>query len=132
MYKFGTRSKSNLVGVKTSLVNVANRALEICYERGFCDFGISCGVRTEDEQREMFKNGNSKTMNSRHLTGDAIDVFAIVNGQVDWSWKHYEDIFKAFEQACLELNIDVEWGGNWESFKDGCHYQIPWGSYDEY
>jgi peptidoglycan L-alanyl-D-glutamate endopeptidase CwlK len=31
------------------------------------------------------------------------------------------------KQAAYELNIKIEWGGDWKSFKDGPHFQLPKG-----
>jgi len=27
------------------------------------------------------------------------------------------------------VGVSVEWGGDWKSFKDGPHYQLPWAKY---
>ncbi|WP_084494694.1 M15 family metallopeptidase [Alkanindiges illinoisensis] len=32
-------------------------------------------------------------------------------------------------EAAKELNIPLEWGGDWKNFKDGPHYQLPWKQY---
>ena len=41
----------------------------------------------------------------------------------------YEKIAKAMKQAAYELNIEIEWGGDWESFKErngsAIDFQIP-------
>ena len=31
----------------------------------------------------------------------------------------------AMKRAAKELNIPIEWGGDWVSFPDGPHYQLP-------
>lgn len=41
----------------------------------------------------------------------------------------YEKIAAAFRQASRELNIPVEWGGDWKTLKDGPHFQLPHGAY---
>ncbi|EIT3942437.1 M15 family metallopeptidase, partial [Escherichia coli] len=38
-------------------------------------------------------------------------------------------IAAAFRQASQELNIPVEWGGDWKTLKDGPHFQLPHGAY---
>ncbi|WP_348897437.1 M15 family metallopeptidase, partial [Escherichia coli] len=68
--------------------------------------------------------GKSQTMNSRHLTGDAVDVVAYIGSQVSWDWPLYEKIAQAFKQAAAELNTPIEWGGEWRSLKDGPHFQL--------
>ncbi|WP_411692198.1 M15 family metallopeptidase, partial [Escherichia coli] len=73
----------------------------------------------------LVTTGKSQTMNSRHLTGHAVDVVAYVGNQVSWEWPLYEKIAAAFRQASQELNIPVEWGGDWKTLKDGPHFQLP-------
>jgi peptidoglycan L-alanyl-D-glutamate endopeptidase CwlK len=33
------------------------------------------------------------------------------------------------KQASKELDIPVDWGGDWESFKDGAHFQLSYSQY---
>lgn len=118
-FKFSQRSIERLQGVHPELVLVASRALGY----STVDFGVTEGLRSIDRQRELVADGKSQTMNSRHLTGDAIDVVAYVGGKVSWEMKHYEAIAQAFKKAAVELGINIEWGGDWRTFKDGPHFQ---------
>jgi peptidoglycan L-alanyl-D-glutamate endopeptidase CwlK len=52
-----------------------------------------------------------------------------VSGKVSWHWPHYHILAPAMKQAAAELRIPIEWGGDWRSFKDGPHWQLPWKSY---
>lgn len=122
-FVLGSRSLTNLQGVHPDLVKVVKRAIQISE----CDFTIIEGVRTTARQAELVKKGASQTKNSRHLTGHAVDLGAWVNGTVTWDWKYYYQIEKAMKQAAKELNIPIEWGGDWKTFKDGPHFQLPWG-----
>jgi len=125
MYKFGNRSESNLVGVHADLVKVARLALL----KSPVDFGISEGLRTKTRQAELFAAGKSKTMNSRHITGHAIDIFPAGN-PIDW--KKMIPISKAMFEAANELNIPIRWGGDWngngittdEKFFDSPHFEL--------
>lgn len=119
MYRFSQRSIERLKGVHPELALVASRAL--LYTD--VDFGITEGVRTLERQKQLLADGKSQTMKSRHLTGDAIDVAAYVDGQLSWEWGLYERIAVAFKRAAQELGIDIEWGGDWVTFKDGVHFQ---------
>lgn len=123
MFKLSQRSIDRLKGVHPDLASVVKHAIE----RSEVDFMVTEGLRTKERQKELVAAGASKTMNSRHITGHAVDLAAYVNG-IRWDWPLYEKIAKAMKQAAYELNIKIEWGGDWKSFKDGPHFQIPWGS----
>ncbi|EGC6279339.1 M15 family metallopeptidase [Salmonella enterica] len=124
-FKFSQRSENNLKGVNADLVKIIRRALQLSP----VDFGITEGLRTVERQRQLFAAGKSQTMNSRHISGHAVDVFAYPTSAGSWEWKYYEQIATAFKQAAKELNIPVEWGGDWKTLKDGPHFQLPHASY---
>ena len=118
-------SLSRLVGLHPDLVKVVKRAIEITE----VDFRVGEGLRTVERQKQLKAAGATTTLNSRHLTGHAVDLIALVNGEVRWDWPLYHKIAAAMKQAAKELNIPLEWGGDWKTFKDGPHYQLPWASY---
>lgn len=120
MFKLGKRSRDNLVGVHHDLVRVVERAIQITE----CDFTVLEGVRSYDRQRELYARGATRTLNSRHLTGHAVDLGAWVNGTVDWQWPYYYQIADAMKTAAKELGISIVWGGDWDTFKDGPHYEL--------
>jgi peptidoglycan L-alanyl-D-glutamate endopeptidase CwlK len=93
------------------------------------DFGISEGLRTKERQQELFSSGKSQTMRSRHLTGHAVDIVLFVDGQVTWDFEKYRLVADHIKTVAKELNIPIEWGGDWTSFKDGPHFQLPWSTY---
>ena len=124
-YSFSQRSETNLKGVHPDLVAVTRRALQLSP----VDFGITEGLRTVERQKQMVAQGSSQTMNSRHLTGHAVDVVAYVGGAVSWDWPLYEQIAGAFKQAASEQSIPIEWGGDWKTLKDGPHFQLPFATY---
>lgn len=128
-FKFGERSEKNLQGVKPELVKVVRLALS----QSAVDFAVIEGVRTKQRQAELFKKGATKTMNSRHLTGHAVDLAPIVDGQIPWHDKtKFKEIAKAMFQAAKALNIKIRWGGDWnengesedERFYDGPHFEL--------
>lgn len=118
--KFSQRSENNLKGVHPDLVKVVRRALQLSP----IDFGITEGLRTKERQTQLVIEGKSQTMNSRHITGHAVDVFAYPTSAGSWEWKYYEQIAVAFKQAAKELVIPIEWGGDWKTLKDGPHFQL--------
>ncbi|EIV5186961.1 M15 family metallopeptidase [Serratia marcescens] len=119
-YRLSRRSEKNLVGVNAVLVAVVRRALELTP----VDFGITEGLRSKERQKQMVAAGASQTMNSRHLTGHAVDVVAYLGANISWEWKYYEQIAAAFKQAGKELGTVIEWGGDWKTLKDGPHFQL--------
>lgn len=121
-FKLSARSKSRLVGVHLDLVKVVEHAITITP----IDFMVLEGVRTPETQRKYVANGASRTMRSRHLTGHAVDLAPWVDGKVSWHWPHYHILAPAVKQAAAELGVPLEWGGDWRSFKDGPHWQLPW------
>jgi len=121
-YRLGQRSMQNLSGVHPDLVAVVKRAIEITEQ----DFSVIEGVRNIDRQRQLVAKGASKTMNSRHLTGHAVDLAPY---PLSWDWEYFYPIADAMKQAAEELDVDLEWGGDWESFADGPHFQLSWGAY---
>lgn len=124
-FVFGKQSEKNLTGVHPTLQRITRRALELSP----IDFKITEGLRTFERQRELFNAGKSKTMNSRHLRGYAVDFAAMPAGVVSWEFKHYRTIADAFKTAAEELNVPIVWGGDWQSFKDGPHIELDRNRY---
>ena len=124
-FVLGKRSLDNLKNVNADLVRVVKRAIEITA----IDFTVIEGFRTEARQRELVRKGASKTMNSRHLTGHAVDLYPVGR---PIPWEQCKDIAKAMFAASSELNIKIRWGGDWdmdgdskdESFYDGPHFEL--------
>lgn len=124
-FKFSQRSENNLRDVHPDLVKVVWLALELSP----VDFGITEGLRTVERQKQLVAEGKSQTMNSRHISGHAVDVFAYPTPAGSWDWQYYQQISQAFKQAGKNLSIPVEWGGDWKTLKDGPHFQLPYADY---
>lgn len=122
MYNLGNKSLNRLQGVHPDLVSVVKRAIQITDQ----DFSVLEGVRTVERQRELVAKGKSTTMNSRHLTGHAVDL---VPYPVSWDWDYFYPIADAMKQAARDLGVGLEWGGDWKSFPDGPHFQLSWSGY---
>lgn len=125
MFRFSQRSLNNLQGVHADLQKVAHRALELTR----VDFVVIEGRRTPERQLQLFNQGATRTMNSRHLTGHAIDLAAWVDGTIRWDWPLYDQLAKAMKQAAGELGIPIVWGGDWRSFRDGPHFELDRRNY---
>lgn len=119
------RSLSRLVGVHPDLVMVVEQAILI----SSIDFMVLEGLRTIERQHELLAAGASQTLRSRHLTGHAVDLGALVNGRLRWDWPLYEQVAAAMKESAAQMHVPVEWGGDWRTFKDGPHFQLPWREY---
>lgn len=124
-FSLGTKSIAKLNGVHPDLVKVVKHAIEITD----IDFTVLEGRRTMKRQKELVAAGKSQTMKSRHLTGHAVDLGAWIGGTVSWDGKYYQKIANAMERAAEEVGVKIEWGGNWKTFHDGPHFQLPWEDY---
>ena len=108
-FKLSQRSLDKLEGVHPDMVKCVKSAIE--YTK--VDFGVICGMRTEEEQKELVAKGASKTMRSKHLTGHAVDLMAYVGSRASWELKLYDDIADAMAQASKEHNVPIKWGAAW-------------------
>lgn len=126
-FEFGSKSRERLEGVNEELVRVLELALSK-YTK--IDFGIPQygGLRTVAEQQELYHSGKSKAdgilQKSNHQSGNAVDVFAYVDGKASWDEYHLTHIATAILRAACELGVDVKWGGHWKSFIDMPHYEV--------
>lgn len=125
MIKLSNKSLGRLKGLHPDLVKVVKRAAEI----SDLDFTVLEGMRTIERQRELVKKGASQTMNSRHLTGHAVDLAPLSNGVVSWDWPLYYKLEKIVKKAAKDVGVTIEWGGDWKKFKDGPHWQLPFSKY---
>jgi peptidoglycan L-alanyl-D-glutamate endopeptidase CwlK len=124
-YKLGLRSRMRLKGVNPDLIKVVELALTYSPH----DFTITEGLRTRERQAKLVKAGASRTMNSRHITGHAIDFAVLVGGKVRWDWPLYPPVGDAFKRAGRELGIPVVWGGDWPRLRDGPHVELDRKAY---
>lgn len=108
-FKLSQRSLSRLEGVKPPLVAVVKRAIELTR----VDFGVTEGMRSIETQRDYVARGVSQTMNSKHLTGDAVDLVAYIGPRVSWELNLYDDIADAMKAAGIELGVSLKWGAAW-------------------
>jgi peptidoglycan L-alanyl-D-glutamate endopeptidase CwlK len=108
-FKLSERSLSRLDGVEDSMRAVTELAIE--YTK--VDFGVTCGLRTIEEQKELVEAGASQTMNSKHIPGLAVDVVAYIGPRISWEINLYDDIADAFKIAAIELGVGIRWGAAW-------------------
>lgn len=119
-FALSPRSIERMAGIHPDLFRVVQRAIQITE----VDFGMTQGLRTIEQQRQYVAEGKSRTMNSRHLTGHAVDLVAYRNGKVSWTASDYVPIARAMIEAARELGVAIVWGGDWASFKDLVHFEL--------
>jgi peptidoglycan L-alanyl-D-glutamate endopeptidase CwlK len=112
------RSEKRLVGVHPDLIRVIRRAA------GETGFVVTEGVRSLSRQEELYKAGASRTMNSRHLTGHAVDLAVLVGDEIRWDWPLYSKLAAIVKAAAASENVPITWGGDWRTFKDGPHFEL--------
>ncbi len=130
-FSFGSRSQERLRGVHPDLRRVLERAIGLTS----IDFTVLEGLRAIERQRLLLAQGATRTLRSRHLPhpsdglSRAADVAPVVGGSVRWDWPLYYELARFIKHAAAEEQVPVEWGGDWRTFKDGPHWQLPWNSY---
>lgn len=151
-FKLGSKSLHELDGVHPDLVAVTKRAIELTVQ----DFAVHDGIRTLDEQKKLVASGASQTLDSRHITGHAVDLVPVINGKLRWEWEPIYKIADAVRLAARELGIPIRWGGAWDislttssdspedlvadysarrrqagkkAFIDGPHFELPKDAY---
>jgi len=124
-FHLSQRSWKQLVDVHPDLVRVIENAIQ----KTEVDFTVLEGVRTLIRQRTLIDSGASTTMNSRHLTGHAVDLGAYVDGRIAWDWPLYHKIAAVMKDVAQVEGVAITWGGDWTTFPDGPHYQLSWDKY---
>ena len=109
-FKLSSRSLERLEGVDERLVTIVKSAIHLTK----VDFGVVCGLRTIEEQRELVEKGASQTMKSKHLDGLAVDIMAYISGRGSWELNLYDDLADAMAEAANSLGIKVRWGAAWQ------------------
>jgi peptidoglycan L-alanyl-D-glutamate endopeptidase CwlK len=122
--------RDRLVGVHPDLC----RVLVLAADSAIWPLYVIEGPRTVERQRELFAHGASHTMNSRHIPGPdgwshAVDVAPAPEGSPSWTWPLYYKLAPLMKEAAIKLGIPIEWGGDWTSFHDGPHWQLPFSKY---
>ena len=127
-----------LKGVHPVLVGVIREAAK----RSAQPFDVIEGLRTKERQAELVKKGASKTSNSLHLDGRAVDLWPIdpTTGKLlpsdaqfakgstaarkasDALWAGLRAIAATAKLVAKEQGVLLEWGGDWGW--DAPHFQL--------
>lgn len=113
--------ETNLASVKPQLGDVVKRAQELAGVK----FVVGSGKRDQALQDKAVQWGWSKTRDSNHLHGDAVDIWIVEDdGSVSFDAKKLTEVAKAMKQAAKELGVGIQWGGDWKSFVDRPHFEL--------
>jgi len=119
-FRLSERSRARMRGVHPALVDVIEAAIHITP----VDFMVTEGLRTPARQASLVRAGASRTLNSRHITGHAVDVAAMVDGAIRWDWPLYPRIAEAIKTAAKAKGVALVWGGDWPRLRDGPHFEL--------
>ena len=108
-FKLSQRSLGRLDGVKNEMHSVVVSAIGMSN----VDFGVICGLRTQEEQEDLMARGATQTLKSKHLTGDAVDLMAYIGSRASWELNLYDDIADAMKQAAIKHDVAIKWGAAW-------------------
>lgn len=126
MRKWSKRSLDSLRGIHPDLRRVMDRALQ----ESPLDFTVIEGLRSVERQKQLVAQGASKTMNSRHITGHAVDLMPTgPDGKGSFDWGLYHQLAPAVKQAAKAEGVAIVWGGDWKSFRDGPHFELDRKAY---
>lgn len=117
MSTLNQRSRNALVGVHPDLV----RVVELAASRCEVPMVVTEGLRNLERQAELKAAGKSWTLNSRHLTGHAIDI--VDGDNYAYDIPDLDKIAAAMKAAAVELNIPIVWGGDWKT-RDTPHFEL--------
>ena len=108
-FKLSSRSEGRLEGINPQLIEVVKTAITLTK----VDFGVTCGMRTVEEQEKLVASGASQTMKSKHLEGRAVDLVAYIGPNVTWSLNKYDEIADAMAAAAKQKGVALKWGAAW-------------------
>lgn len=123
MYKFGKRSKGNLITAHKDLQTVMEESLKT----SMVDFGVSEGHRSLERQKKLFDEGKSRidgiSKKGKHNYNPslAVDIFAVVPVK----GKAFDKVHLAYLGGHIlatamrlksvgVIDSEIRWGGNWD------------------
>jgi peptidoglycan L-alanyl-D-glutamate endopeptidase CwlK len=109
MFKLGTTSKSRLEGLDGRLIRGVSYAINITK----VDLFVVEGIRGLEQQKWNVASGVSQTMDSKHLTGDAVDIAAYVGREAVWEGPDMFVVGEAMRKGFQHQGTSVRWGGAW-------------------
>ena len=109
-FTFAGKSIAEMWGVHWEITVPAHIAIRSCP----VDFTFFDGLRTGQEQARNVATGASRTLETKHLTGDAGDLVPWVDGKLSWDWPPCILVARSMREAIRFLGISQTWGGVWD------------------
>ncbi len=106
-----------IYGLNPTTANQARWLVWACRTAG-APVIITSGRRSQAEQHRLFDAGRTKTLQSKHLRGEAfdIDVAGLSRDAVPtWFWNTVG--------PWAESQLGLVWGGRWKSIYDPGHFE---------
>jgi peptidoglycan L-alanyl-D-glutamate endopeptidase CwlK len=111
------KHEERLKGVDARLCAVVRKAAE----KANFDITVAEGLRTKERQEKLVKEGKSKTMNSKHLVGKAVDLYPLgCDNMINWNG--FTGLVRVMKEAAKELNVTIVCGADWGWDKP--HFEI--------
>lgn len=125
MSELSELSRSRMKDVHPDLIKV----VETAASNASFEILVVEGRRTVSRQKKLVAEGKSTTMRSRHLSGHAIDLCALVDGKLEWGKPYNRGVVELMKAAATEHDVNIEAGADWRTFIDFPHYQLAWSDY---
>ena len=122
-YILGTNSLANLVGICPPLAGAVSEIINYAQY----DWSVFSGVRSMEEQRRLVARGVSKTFNSYHLWGLAVDLVPYIDGTNIWESPE-RHIQKRIDETFAETaKLMREYIGDKQPMFQGHKVVVDWG-----
>jgi peptidoglycan L-alanyl-D-glutamate endopeptidase CwlK len=103
-------SEEHLKGIDPRLERCVRRAIATTS----VDFVVFEGLRSLERQQELFRNGASRTLDSYHLTGHAVDLVPFLGGRAQWQQPLCNQVAIAMREAAVAFDVPLTWGAVWD------------------
>lgn len=110
MFHLGVGSEEHLRGIDPRLERCVRRAITTTST----DFNVYEGLRSLERQQELYRNGASRTLDSYHLTGHAVDLVPFLGGRVQWQQPLCNQVAIAMREAAVYFGVPLTWGAVWD------------------
>lgn len=109
-FALGKTSEANLLGVQPKLICAVRYAIK----RTTQDFGVHEGLRSLERQKKLVASGASRTLDSYHLDGFAVDLVPYIDGRLQWQPGPCLVVAKWMLHASHDLAVRLVWGAVWD------------------